>query len=94
LLDTTLSDLKVIDATSMIAGPTMTRFFAELGADVIHVEPPRGDDGRNSGSVYLGREAPIFSAANRSKRSIVIDLKQDQGRDLLRRMVKDADLFV
>jgi crotonobetainyl-CoA:carnitine CoA-transferase CaiB-like acyl-CoA transferase len=94
MLDTVLSDLKVIDVTSMIAGPTMTRFFAELGANVIHVEPPRGDDGRNSGSAFLGREAPIFSATNRSKRGIVIDLKQERGRELLRNMTRDADLFV
>ncbi|MGE0542829.1 MAG: CaiB/BaiF CoA transferase family protein [Dehalococcoidia bacterium] len=94
MLESVLRDLKVIDVTSMIAGPTMTRFFAELGANVIHVEPPRGDDGRNSGSEFLGREAPIFSATNRSKRGIVIDIKTARGREVLCRMVSDADLFV
>ena len=52
-----LDDLKVIDLSSMIAGPTCGRLFAELGADVIHVEPPWGDDGRNSTTPFLGCEA-------------------------------------
>jgi formyl-CoA transferase/CoA:oxalate CoA-transferase len=94
MIDHILSDLKVIDVTSMIAGPTSTRFFAELGANVIHVEPPRGDDGRNSGPKFLGRETPIFSATNRSKRSIVIDLKRPEGLELLRKLARDADIFV
>ncbi|MEX0683391.1 MAG: CoA transferase [Dehalococcoidia bacterium] len=94
MLESVLSDLKVVDVTSMIAGPTMARFFAELGANVIHVEPPRGDDGRNSGSAYLGREAPIFSASNRSKRGMVVDIKQHEGQRILRRLARDADLFV
>lgn len=89
-----LRDLKVIDLTSMIAGPTLTRLFGELGADVIHVEPPQGDDGRNSTSPYMGREGIIYQTANRNKRGIVVDLKRPAGRDLVRRMVGDADMFV
>jgi crotonobetainyl-CoA:carnitine CoA-transferase CaiB-like acyl-CoA transferase len=94
MIDTILGDLKVIDVTSMIAGPTSTRFLAELGANVIHVEPPRGDDGRNSGPPFLGRETPIFSATNRSKRSIVLDLKRPEGLEVMRQLVRDADIFV
>lgn len=88
-----LSDLKVIDLTSMIAGPTVTRLFGELGANVIHVEPPAGDDGRNSTTPFLGREGVIYSVANRSKRGIVIDIKQPEGLDLLLRLVRHADVF-
>lgn len=89
-----LSDIKVVDLTSMIAGPTMGRLFAELGADVIHVEPPHGDDGRNSTTPFLGREGVIYSVSNRSKRGMVVNIKKPQGRDVLATLVKDADVFV
>ena len=91
---TLLDDLKVIDLTSMIAGPTCARMFAELGANVIHVEPPWGDDGRNSTTPFLGREGVIYSVSNRSKRGIVLDIRQPRGRELLLRMLEDADLLI
>ena len=66
-----LDDLKVIDLTTMIAGPVTARMFSELGADVIHIEPPWGDDGRNSTTPFLGREGVLYAVSNRSKRGIV-----------------------
>lgn len=89
-----LQDLKVIDLTTMIAGPTAGRLFAELGADVIHVEPLHGDDGRNSTTPFLGTEGLIHSVANRSKRGIAVDLRQESGREVLISLVRDADIFI
>ena len=89
-----LADLEVVDLTSMFAGPTCARLFAELGADVIHVEPPWGDDGRNSTTPFLGREGVLYTVSNRSKRGIVLDIQQPRGRELLLRMLGHADLFI
>lgn len=89
-----LRDLKVIDVTTMIAGPTAGRLFAELGADVVHVEPPHGDDGRNSTTPFLGSEGLIHSVANRSKRGVAIDLRQECGREVLISLVRQADIFI
>lgn len=89
-----LDDLRVIDLTSMIAGPVCGRMFAELGADVIHVEPPWGDDGRNSTTPFLGREGVLYTVSNRSKRGIVLDTRAPRGRELLLRMLDGADLFI
>lgn len=91
---TDLADLTVIDLTSMIAGPTCGRLFAELGADVIHVEPPAGDDGRNTTTPFLGREGVFHSVANRSKRGITVDYATVAGRDVIYRLVEQADLFI
>ena len=89
-----LEGLRVIDLTTMIAGPTAGRIFAELGADVIHVEPPQGDDGRNTTTTFLGAEGSIYSVGNRSKRGVVIDIRNSSGRELLERLASNADLFV
>lgn len=91
---TALSGVRVIDLTSMIAGPILGRMFGELGADVIHVEPPHGDDGRNSTTPFLEREGILFSMHNRSKRGIVVDIKRPEGREVLLRLIRDADVFV
>ena len=64
-----LAGIKIIDLTNLIAGPTVGRLFGELGADVIHVESPRGDDGRNTTTPFLGSEGSMYSVANRSKRA-------------------------
>lgn len=89
-----LAGLRVIDLTSMIAGPIVGKLFAELGADVIHVEPPQGDDGRNSTTPFLGREGILYSMHNRSKRGISLNLRTEAGRNLLKRLVETADVFV
>ena len=89
-----LEDLKVIDLTTMIAGPVTARMFSELGANVIHIEPPWGDDGRNSTTPFLGREGVLYTVSNRSKRGIVLDIRQPKGHELLLKMVEDADIFI
>ena len=97
-MDTTtnspLTGMRIIDLTTNIAGPLSARMLAELGASVIHVEPPWGDDGRNSTTSFLGREGTLHSSCNRSKRGIVIDIKKPAGQNALKRMIAASDVFM
>ncbi len=88
-----LAGIKIVDLSSVISGPVATVLLADQGADVIKVEPPQGDIIRRMG---MGTTvlSPAFVTANRGKRSVCIDLKQDQGVDLVRRLVADADVFI
>src|SRR5262245_35390679 len=89
-----LHGFRIIDVTQMISGPVATMLLGDQGADVIKVEPPgSGDFVRR----YGGRRAglpPMFATTNRNKRSIVINLKDEGGLHLLRRLVAGADVFV
>ena len=62
-----------------VAGPYTARFFAELGADVVHVEPPYGDDGRNGGPPFLFPEGGLYAVGNRNKRGLVLNIKTPGG---------------
>jgi crotonobetainyl-CoA:carnitine CoA-transferase CaiB-like acyl-CoA transferase len=89
-----LSGVRVIDLTRVLAGPFATQILGDLGADVIKVEPPdRGDDTRNFPPHHNG-ESHYFISVNRSKRSIVVDLRQEAGKDVLRRLAAGADVLV
>jgi len=88
-----LTGYRVIDVTQMISGPMATMLLADQGADVIKVEPPgMGDLTRALGGPR--GMSPTFSVVNRNKRSIVLNLKDRRGVELLERLVADADLFV
>jgi crotonobetainyl-CoA:carnitine CoA-transferase CaiB-like acyl-CoA transferase len=89
-----LGGIRVIDLTQMISGPMATMILADQGADVIKVEPPGiGDLTRAIGGRKRGM-SPTFAVANRNKRSIVIDLKQPRGLEVLKRLVATADVLV
>jgi crotonobetainyl-CoA:carnitine CoA-transferase CaiB-like acyl-CoA transferase len=93
-----LEGLRVIDLTRMLAGPYTTMLFADLGADVVKVEAPQGDSTRGSGPFRPG-DSPeglggYFQSINRGKRSIVLDLKTDQGRADLLVLVRRGDVLV
>ena len=88
-----LDGIRVVDLTAMISGPVATMMLADQGADVIKVEPPAGDLVRHMGSSRGGMSA-TFLSSNRSKRSIVLDLKTSLGMEALRRLVRTADVFV
>src|SRR5213080_20416 len=90
-----LAGLKVIDLTHVMAGPTCTLMLADMGADVIKIEKsPNGDDTRHSVPPKIGDEAASFLMMNRNKRGIVLDLKTDGGKQVLRRLIEDADVLV
>jgi len=91
--DGPLAGIRVVDLTSMISGPVATMMLADQGADVIKVEPPGGDLVRAMGANRGGVSA-TFVSANRSKRSVVLDLKTASGLDALKRLVRTADVFV
>lgn len=92
---TALAGLKVIDLTHIMAGPTATLMLADMGADVIKVEKaPGGDDTRRSVPPAIGDESAAFLMMNRSKRGIAIDLRQEAGKAVLRRLLAEADVVV
>ena len=92
---TALAGLKVIDLTHIMAGPTATLMLADMGAQVIKVEKaPGGDDTRRSVPPAIGDESAAFLMMNRSKRGIAIDLRQEAGKAVLRRLLAEADVVV
>jgi len=88
-----LAGLRVLDVTQVMAGPFASMILADLGADVIKVEPPAGDSTRQMPGA-VGTDSPSFNAVNRGKRGIAIDLKAPDGRDLLVRLARSADVLV
>jgi crotonobetainyl-CoA:carnitine CoA-transferase CaiB-like acyl-CoA transferase len=89
-----LDGYRIVDLSQMISGPIATMILADQGADVIKVEPPgSGDLVRGIGAAKSGI-APTFATANRSKRSIVVDLKHENGLGVVQRLLKGADVFV
>lgn len=85
----------VIDCSQVFAGPATAMYLADLGADVIKVERPGGEDCRNlDTSAFLGRDSRPFMALNRNKRGIVVDITRPQGVDVIRRMAAQADVFI
>jgi crotonobetainyl-CoA:carnitine CoA-transferase CaiB-like acyl-CoA transferase len=90
-----LGGLKVLDLTRALAGPYCTMMLADLGADVIKVEPPgRGDETREWGPPFVSGESAYFMSVNRNKRSIVINLKEKEGLEVLRTLARKADVLV
>jgi crotonobetainyl-CoA:carnitine CoA-transferase CaiB-like acyl-CoA transferase len=93
-----LAGILVADCSTVLAGPYATMLLADLGADVVKVEPPDGDATRGWGPPWVGegeaRTAAYFLAVNRNKRSIRLDLKQEAGRDVLWRLLARADVLV
>src|SRR5262245_34774904 len=88
-----LDGLRVLDVTQVMAGPFAAMLLADLGADVVKVEPPSGDSTRQMPGA-VGADTPAFNAVNRGKRSIVIDLKRDSGRAVLARLASAADILI
>jgi crotonobetainyl-CoA:carnitine CoA-transferase CaiB-like acyl-CoA transferase len=86
-----LTGFKVLGMSRVLAGPAATVLLADQGADVIKVEPPRGDVVRAMGG---GGVTPGFVTANRGKRSIALDLKSAAGIAVVERLAEDADVFV
>ena len=87
-----LEGFRVVDFTQVISGPLATRVLADQGADVVKVEPPFGDILRHMGGIQ--GLSPTFATTNRSKRSLVLDLKKDGALEAMKRLVAGADVFV
>jgi crotonobetainyl-CoA:carnitine CoA-transferase CaiB-like acyl-CoA transferase len=90
-LATPLAGIKVLEFSHTVMGPTAGLIFAELGADVVKVEPsPQGDHTRGLGGFGAG----FFAAFNRNKRSLAVDLKRSEGRAAMHRLVRGADVVL
>jgi len=95
-----LAGIRVIDCSTVLAGPYCTMLLADLGADVVKVEPPEGDATRGWGPPWVGSEAAgtrtatYYLAVNRNKRSLRLDLSAEAGREVLRRLLRTGDVVV
>lgn len=89
-----LSGYKILDLTTFLSGPFCTQVLADLGADVVKVEPPIGDSSRHIPPHFVGEDSAYFLANNRNKRSIVADLKSDEGQKLVLDLIAKADVIV
>ena len=90
-----LADIRVLDLTRVLAGPTCAMMLGDMGADVIKVEPPSGgDDTRGWGPPFAGGESAYFLAANRNKRSMTLNLAVPAGQKLLAGLIKKADIVI
>lgn len=89
-----LAGIRVLDFSQNLAGPCATQILGDLGADVVKVEPPGGDPARQWGPPFVGGQSTLFQVVNRNKRSVILDLKEQAGRDLGRRLAAEADVVV
>ena len=93
-----LSGIRVLDCSRVLAGPFAAMLLGDLGADVIKVEPPGGDDTRRWGPPFWGSPedglSAYFTSVNRNKRSIVVDLKTDAGRAVLNELATTSELLI
>ncbi len=89
-----LDGIRIVDLTTVILGPWATQMLGDMGADVIKVETHQGDTTRHTGDKRNPGMAAFFMATNRNKRSVILDLRKDKGREALFRLVGSADVFV
>lgn len=89
-----LSGVRVVDLTAMVMGPYATQIMADMGADVIKVEPPEGDNTRFISIGPAPGMSGVFANVNRGKRSIVLDLRSDDGKAVVQALIAKADVFI
>ena len=89
-----LSGIRVLDLTTVLSGPLCTMMLGDAGADVIKVEPPTGDPARGMGPPFWSGEGCEFLALNRNKRSVVLNLKDDEDRARFLSLCETADVVV
>jgi len=86
---------RVVDASRILVGSYSSMMLADMGAEVIKVEQPqRGDETRHWGPPFKNDTATYFMSLNRSKRSLTCNLKSDEGREIIYRLIEKSDIFV
>ncbi|MCY4653320.1 MAG: CaiB/BaiF CoA-transferase family protein [Dehalococcoidia bacterium] len=89
-----LSDIIVLDMSRILAGPFGTQILADLGATVWKIESPWGDDTRGWGPPFVGTESAYYLSANRGKKSLIVNLRDPRGQDIIKKMAQKADVVV
>lgn len=89
-----LKGVKIIDLTRILSGPYCTMVLADLGAEVIKIESPKGDDTREWGPPFIGEESAYYLSVNRNKKSMVLNLKEEKGKEIFLKLIQDADVVV
>src|SRR5512138_2887347 len=92
-----LNGIRVLDLSRVLAGPYCTMVLGDLGADVIKVESPEGDETRRWGPPFVGSvesESAYYLCVNRNKRGIVVNFKTEAGRTILQELIKQSDILV
>jgi len=93
-MNAVLKNIKVVDLTRTLAGPFSTMMLGDMGAEVIKIEEPENGDETRSWTPFWNGESSVFVAFNRNKRGISVNLKEQEGIDLVLSLVKDADIVV
>lgn len=89
-----LQNIRVLDLSRVLAGPYCTMVLGDLGAEVVKVEPPEGDETRAWGPPFAGGESAYYLCVNRNKRGMVVNLKTEEGRSILREIALQSDVLV
>src|SRR6266436_10273656 len=90
-----LDDLVVLDLSRILSGPVCTMLLADMGAQIVKVEPPPlGDDSRQWGPPFIGGISTYFLSINRNKKSVGLDLKTEEGRRVLWKLIERADVVI
>ncbi len=90
-----LENIRILDLSRDLAGPFCSMVLADLGAEVIKVEMPgKGDEARSWGPPFIGGESAYFLSVNRNKKSVTINLKTEEGREILYKLVEKSDVFI
>src|SRR5690606_5332411 len=89
-----MKKLKVIDVSRVLAGPLCCQLLADLGAEVVKVEPPQGDETRGWGPPFVNGVSSYFRSCNRGKKAVTLDLNSAEGREAFADLVHDADVVV
>jgi formyl-CoA transferase len=92
--DSALKGLRIVDLTRVLGGPYCSQVLGDHGAEIIKIEPPQGDEVRDWGPPFHQGDAAYFIGVNRNKRSMALDLGKPEGRDVLLRLLEDADILL
>lgn len=94
-MDLPLNGIRVLDLSRILAGPFCSMILADLGAEVIKIEvPKKGDDARSLGPPFIGGESAYFLCVNRNKKSVTLNLKAKEGKEILYKMAEKCDVFL
>jgi crotonobetainyl-CoA:carnitine CoA-transferase CaiB-like acyl-CoA transferase len=89
-----LEGLVILDMTRFLSGPFCTMLLGDMGARVIKIEPPEVGDDTRAWAPFIRGQGSYYLSTNRNKKSICVDTRKEKGNEVLRRMVKKADVFV